>query len=289
MNLASPRFIRGNRGDIASRYGILKTVLHGGASVSAVFASRAAHLPQALQRSVLPYGLVYNLWPRWQGIQALRRASAVIWTGGLDLQDDSSLTKLLAHLARLRLLPLSLGLKILVALQGAGPLTTSLGRWLAARILALTNLVLVRDQGSYRLLSAILPENRLRLAADGIFLPGFPERGERLRSAPGDGDDLRAADGRPLIGLNVRLWFHFAKQPDPLPIPAQEVSQTGRGPNGDVPVRSCKDHQSSCDRGGMRASDLCPCTSRALSHGRTMRPCFGKSRLSSLMTQRSFF
>ena len=102
-----------------------------------------------------------------------------------------------------------LGLKILVALQGAGPLTTSLGRWLAARILALTDLVLVRDQGSYRLLSAILPENWLRLAADGIFLPGFPERGERLLLPPAM-ETICAADGRPLIGLNVRLWFHFA-------------------------------------------------------------------------------
>ena len=91
MNLISPRFICGNRGDIASRYGILNTLQRGGALVSAVFACRAAHLPEALQRSVLPYGLMYNIWPRWQGIQALRRASAVIWTGGLDIQDDSSL------------------------------------------------------------------------------------------------------------------------------------------------------------------------------------------------------
>jgi polysaccharide pyruvyl transferase WcaK-like protein len=208
MNLISPRFICGNRGDIASRYGILNTLQRGGALVSAVFACRAAHLPEALQRSVLPYGLMYNIWPRWQGIQALRRASAVIWTGGLDIQDDSSLLKLVHTLlvfASYRLL----GLKILVALQGAGPLTTPLGRWLAARILGLTNLVLVRDRGSHDLLRGMLPENRLRLASDGIFLPGFPDRGNPFE-LPSEMEVLCAAEGRPVIGVNIRLWFHFA-------------------------------------------------------------------------------
>ncbi|MBV9305091.1 MAG: polysaccharide pyruvyl transferase family protein [Acidobacteriaceae bacterium] len=208
MNLISPRFICGNRGDIASRYGILNTLQRGGAVVSAVFACRVAHLPQALQRSVLPYGPMYNIWPRRQGIQALRRASAVIWTGGLDLQDDSSLLKLVHTLlvfASYRLL----GLRILVALQGAGPLTTPLGRWLAARILRLTNLVLVRDRGSHDLLRNMLPDGRLRLASDGIFLPGFPERGDPFE-LPSGIEALCAAEGRPVIGLNIRLWFHFA-------------------------------------------------------------------------------
>jgi hypothetical protein len=71
------------------------------------------------------------------------------------------------------------GLKLLLALQGAGPLTTKPGRWLARRILALTHLVVVRDRGSLRLLGEIMPKGRLRLAADGIFLPGFPHRGDR--------------------------------------------------------------------------------------------------------------
>ncbi len=208
MKLVSPRFICGNRGDIASRYGILNTLQRGGTPLSAVFACRAAHLPQALQRSVLPYGAIYNLWPRWQGIRALRRASAVIWTGGLDLQDDSSLLKLV-HTWLVFVSYRLLGLKILVALQGAGPLTTPLGRWLAARILRLTKLVLVRDRGSHDLLRGMLPEDRLRLASDGIFLPGFPERGNH-HELPSELEALCAAQGRPVIGLNIRLWFHFA-------------------------------------------------------------------------------
>jgi polysaccharide pyruvyl transferase WcaK-like protein len=208
MILSSPRVIRGNRGDIASRYGILKTLLDGGASLAAVFASREAHLPQALRRSMLPYGPIYNLWPHWRGVWALRRADVVIWTGGLDLQDDSSLVKLL-HTWLVFASYRFLGLKILIALQGAGPLTTSSGRWLAERVLALTDLVLVRDRGSYRLLSAMLPENRVLLAADGIFLPGFPQRGERAE-LPSSMEGICTVAGRPLIGLNVRLWFHFA-------------------------------------------------------------------------------
>ena len=81
----------------------------------------------------------------------------MIWTGGLDLQDDFSLLKLV-HTWLVFVSYRLLGLKILVALQGAGPLTTPLGRWLAARRTPRpTKLVLVRDRGSHDLLRGMLP------------------------------------------------------------------------------------------------------------------------------------
>jgi polysaccharide pyruvyl transferase WcaK-like protein len=208
VSLVSPRVIRGNRGDIASRYGILQTLLSGGTPVSAVFAARDAHIPEPLRHLVLPYGSLYNFWPRLRGLRALLEARTVIWTGGLDLQDDSSLIKLV-HTLLVFASYRCLGLKLLVALQGAGPLTTRPGRWLARTILALTHLVLVRDRGSLRLLGEIMPKGRLRLAADGIFLPGFPRRGDGAGLPPAI-EAICTTGGRPLIGLNVRLWFHFA-------------------------------------------------------------------------------
>jgi polysaccharide pyruvyl transferase WcaK-like protein len=208
MSFISPRVIRGNRGDIASRYGILQALLAGGTKVSAVFASRPEHLPARLRSRILPYGPLYNLWPALRGLAALRRSKTVIWTGGLDLQDDSSLTKLV-HTWLVFLSYRLLGLRILLALQGAGPLGTPGGRFLARRVLSLVDLALVRDKGSERLLRELMPADRLRLAADGIFLDGFPTReapcplGSRV--AP-----VAAAGGRPVVGVNVRLWFHFA-------------------------------------------------------------------------------
>jgi polysaccharide pyruvyl transferase WcaK-like protein len=71
------------------------------------------------------------------------------------------------------------------------------------------HLVVVRDSGSLRLLSELVGRDRLRLAADGIFLDGFP-----TRDAPGPCPPsilaLTDGSGRPVIGINIRLWFHFA-------------------------------------------------------------------------------
>lgn len=207
MSWISPRVIRGNRGDIASRFGILTALLRRNVTISAVFNARPSHVPQALRDRLLPYGPLYNFWPGLQGLVALRRARHVIWTGGLDLQDDSSLIKLLHTwlvFASYRLL----GLRILLAHQGAGPLQTRTGRWLARRVLSCVALVLARDEGTHRLLSGLMPAERLRLVADGIFLPGFPTRDD-AQPVPLPAKALAGADGRPVIGLNVRLWFHF--------------------------------------------------------------------------------
>ena len=170
--------IRGNRGDIASRYCILSELIAAGADVNAVFATRPEHVPSALRERLVSYGPIYNLWPRLEGLRALFRSRYVVWTGGLDLQDDLSQVKLVYMwivFASYR----TLGLRIVVAMQGAGPLTTLTGRWLARRVLALVDTALLRDGGSFELVAGLTKREKLVLAHDGIFLSGLSANSER--------------------------------------------------------------------------------------------------------------
>ena len=203
MSWISPRVIRGNRGDIASRYCILSELIAAGVNVNAVFATRPEHLPSALRGRLVSYGPIYNLWPHLKGLRAFFRSRYVVWTGGLDLQDDSSLVKLV-HMWIIFASYRALGLRIVLAMQGAGPLTTPTGRWLARRVLALVDAALLRDRGSFELVAGLTKQEKLVLAHDGIFLSGLSAKGE---------DDLEQrppAEAKPRIGVNLRLWFHFA-------------------------------------------------------------------------------
>lgn len=235
MSWAVPRVIRGNRGDIASRYGILTALANRRTAITALFAARPTHVPgPAAAVEILPYGPLYNLWPGWRGIKALRQSRAVIWTGGLDLQDDSSLIKLV-HTWLIFLSFRLLGLRILLAHQGAGPLVTRTGRWLARRILACVELALLRDRGSFRVLAALTAPERLRLAADGIFLEGFLE-GFSGRDAPSGSDLglLHETRDRPVIGLNIRLWYHFAGSFVPYQFARERYLRRAQAPMGQL-------------------------------------------------------
>ena len=53
MSWISPRVIRGNRGDIASRYCILSELIAAGVDVNAVFATRPEHVPSALRGKLI--------------------------------------------------------------------------------------------------------------------------------------------------------------------------------------------------------------------------------------------
>ena len=203
MSWISPRVIRGNRGDIASRYCILSELIAAGVDVNAVFATRPEHVPSALRGRLVSYGPIYNLWPRLEGLRAFFRSRYVVWTGGLDLQDDSSLVKLV-HMWIVFASYRALGLRILLAMQGAGPLTTPTGRWLARRVLALVDAALLRDRGSFELVAGLAKQEKLVLAHDGIFLSGLSADGEE------DLEQRPSLEAKLRIGLNLRLWFHFA-------------------------------------------------------------------------------
>ena len=164
-------------------------------------------MPSADRTHILPYGPIYNLWPGAAGLKALRNADMVLWTGGLDLQDDSSLLKLV-HMWLVFATYRLLGLDIILVMQGAGPIDTRAGRWLSRRVLALVRLALVRDKESFDLLSSLANPDKLRLSADGIFLSGFDEAPTPQSTSLIE--KLTAGARGPVIGLNVRLWFHFA-------------------------------------------------------------------------------
>ncbi len=207
MKWACPRVIRGNRGDLLSRQGILQELIAQGERDIAVFGLHDVDVPGPV-RPVLPYGPLYNLLPRERGWRALWNSDAVLWTGGLDLQDDSSLAKLVHTLAVFGSYR-ALGLRVISVMQGAGPLTTRTGRWLARHILNRLDVFLARDPGTLALLKSLRPRCRLVLAHDGIFA-GDP-LGEPLSAAEaGRVRDLVGPGNRPVIGFNLRMWFHFA-------------------------------------------------------------------------------
>jgi polysaccharide pyruvyl transferase WcaK-like protein len=208
MKVACPRVIRGNRGDLLSRYGILAALQQHGLHDVVVFCDHDRHI-RPLPFPTVGYGALHNLLPTRQGLDVLRRSDAVFWTAGLDLQDDASLFKLQYLLATFTMYRL-LGLKIVVLMQGAGPLRTLPGRLLARTILSRIDAAIVRDVPSLQLLRRLNRTTRLISGYDGIFLEGLGE-------APLDAAEQQAVErisgqgsGRPCIGFNLRLWFHFA-------------------------------------------------------------------------------
>jgi polysaccharide pyruvyl transferase WcaK-like protein len=202
-----PRTVCGNRGDLLSRFGILATLRRLGAPDVTTFCRRPGDI-SPLGFTTLPYGRLYNLLPPPAGWRALWRGDVVLWTGGLDLQDDSSLLKLV-HTWLTFLSYRLLGLRIVAVMQGAGPLATRLGRWWARRVLNLVDLFLARDGGTQRLLEGLGVRPRVVRAADGIFLPGVEEAAVSGAERAAVRRLTARRAGQPLIGLNLRLWFHF--------------------------------------------------------------------------------
>jgi polysaccharide pyruvyl transferase WcaK-like protein len=103
-----------------------------------------------------------------------------------------------------------LDLKTWCLFQGAGPLSTKLGRWLAGSVLREVDIFVARDLGTFTLINQISPGIKSVLAHDAIFLPGF-ENDLVLDNLDEQRNFGRivARDDRPVIGFNIRQWFHF--------------------------------------------------------------------------------
>ena len=72
------------------------------------------------------------------------------------------------------------------------------------------DLFVARDPGTYSLIDQISPGTKSILAHDAIFLPGFendlvPDTLDEQRKF----DAIITSDGRPVVGFNIRQWFHF--------------------------------------------------------------------------------
>ncbi len=197
-----PRVIYGNLGDLASRWGVLRALHQLGVDDVTVFRNLEIDVP-ALPFRALDYRPLRNLRLDRAARDAFRRADTVLWAVGLDLQDDSSLVRMMVLWAAFRLYR-ALGLKIVCLFQGAGPVTTRAGRVVARSVLSQVDAFVARDPGTYALIEKLNPRTNRVLAHDAIFLPGFEEDVGR------DGIPSLQTDGRPVIGINIRQWFHFA-------------------------------------------------------------------------------
>lgn len=206
MRFILPRVMSGNRGDLASRWGLLRALYSLGAEDVVVFSRLPEDVPP-LPYLRYPYGRARNLILDRAGRETLRRADTVLWSVGLDMQDDSSLAKL-AYLWLMFRLYRRQGLKIWCLFQGAGPLTTRLGRWLASGVLSAVDIFVARDPGTERLVGGLSTNPCVLLGHDAIFLPGF-EQDLQTPVAGRDPSGWRKKPAGPLIGLNVRQWFHF--------------------------------------------------------------------------------
>jgi polysaccharide pyruvyl transferase WcaK-like protein len=202
MNPILPRVIYGNLGDLASRWGVLRALHQLGVDDVTVFRNLDMDVP-SLPFRALDYRPLRNLRLDRAARDAFRRADTVLWAVGLDMQDDSSLARMMYLWVAFRLYR-ALGLKIICLFQGAGPITTRAGRVLARGVLSQVDTFVARDPGTYALIEKLNPHPQRVLAHDAIFLPGFETDVGRNGIPP------LQTDARPVIGVNIRQWFHFA-------------------------------------------------------------------------------
>lgn len=214
----------GNRGDISSRWGILTAFHDLGVTGAVVFTDPGDDLPPTGYQAI-PYGRLWNTLPTKVGWRALRQGHIITWSVGLDLQDDSSLAKLF-YIFTTFLLYRSIGLSIWVLCQGAGPLETTRGRYLTSQILKLVDVFVARDPGTYALVRSISPGTDCILAHDAIFFPqldvGLTTLNETQKS---NIDSYFEPDGRPVIGINMRQWFHFVSSILPYELARKKFEQ----------------------------------------------------------------
>ncbi|MGB2964452.1 MAG: polysaccharide pyruvyl transferase family protein [Anaerolineales bacterium] len=201
-----PRVIKANRGDLASRWGVVKVLEELGIGDVTIFYHGLEGLPETNYKKI-KYGYLKNALPDISGIKSILDADINLWAVGLDIQDDSSLVKLI-YLVFIFSIYKLLNIKNIILLQGAGPLNTKIGRFLAKLALKQVDYFVARDPGTYHLIDEIAPGLEKRLGHDAIFLPGFDEYRGLLTNHR---TDHPLATNKELdIGINIRQWFHFS-------------------------------------------------------------------------------
>lgn len=219
-----PRVTKGNRGDIASRWGLLRGLQQARVQEALIYYNLPEDVPLpafASFRYIAPGNTLLDFARN----KTKNNLDTVLWAVGLDLQDDSSLIKLIFLWGRFWLYR-RMGLKVWMAFQGAGPVTTPLGNWLARQVLNQAHLFIARDPASYELAGQINSRVTRRLAHDAIFMPRMEMD---LLNVPSRELDLLEGlfkeKERPVIGLNIRLWFHFASNLLPFQLAKKQYLQ----------------------------------------------------------------
>ncbi len=200
-----PRVTKGNRGDIASRWGLLRGLQKAGIGEAVVYYNLLADIPS---QASAPFR--YLPLRKMPLNPAQNGADSVLWAVGLDLQDDSSLIKLIFLWARFWYYR-RMGLQVWMLFQGAGPVTTLFGKWIAGQVLDQVDLFVARDPSSYELVGQLNSRVKRMLAHDAIFMPDMETDLLNVSSRETDMlEGLFKEKYGPVVGLNFRLWFHFA-------------------------------------------------------------------------------
>lgn len=203
-----PRSIKSNRGDLASRWFFLKALAFARWVVPIVFSQFEEDIPK-IHGKRYAYGKFRNAVPIWASWNDIRKARYVFWAVGLDMQDDSSLTKLV-YLWLVFSFYRLLGKKVWCLFQGAGPLETPIGRFLAQQVLKKVDVFVARDPKTERLIRSLSPGMQVVLAHDAIF---FEEETSSLDAVPEKEAqflDALFSYSKPVIAFNLRQWFHFS-------------------------------------------------------------------------------
>lgn len=203
MKYILPRTIYGNRGDIASRWGVLKALRQFGVEDVIVYRQFPSDIPDLGYRQMDYHGF-RNFPPSRADLKLFRQSDVIFWAVGLDMQDDSSLMKLMYLWVVFRMYR-AFGLKVVCLFQGAGPIQTRLGRILASQVLRAVDLFVARDPGTAGLVGDLGSHRKVITGHDGIFLPGFEEDLVDTSAY----DFLPAGQNQLIIGLNLRQWYHF--------------------------------------------------------------------------------
>ena len=220
-----PRVIYGNRGDILSRWGLLNGLSSIRQNDVCVFAHTAGDLPSPYKESFIPYGKYHNLFLSTTARAALRNNDRILWGGGLDLTDESSKAKLLYLMTTYSQYRM-MGKEIYCVFQGAGPLVTSIGKTLAKQVLKNVSYFIARDRYTYNLIQELDPGMRVVSAGDAIFFPGFEEQIEAHANIT-QLDTYLAPEGKPLIAMNIRRWFHFSSDLIPFQLAKKRYESRG--------------------------------------------------------------
>jgi len=190
-----------NRGDMMSRYGLLKRIRNQyDADQLVVLSTRdVSELP--VPATVIKPGYLKDLIPRREQIRLYSKGDEVWWACGHDLQDDSSALKLPFLVVKFLFYRL-MGLQIKIMAQGAGPVKTYIGKWCVRTIIRIVTSASFRDQESLDLVSQLASAHieKFSLSVDQALFAADKSR---------SGAEEQEPQKRFCLGMNLRRWFHF--------------------------------------------------------------------------------
>ena len=135
-------------------------------------------------------------------IKSLRKSKVLVFGGGNIIQDVTSLKSLIYYIGILKL-GMLLGLKTMLYSNGIGPVNTKTGRYLTAKVLNCVDIITLREQNSFDLLSSLgVSRPRIYLTADETLtlpLPDFKKALPLLKDAEID-------ISTPYLCVSVRNW-----------------------------------------------------------------------------------